>query len=218
LLAEESKWRLKSRAIWIREGDNNTNFFHKFASYRRIVNSIWEIKNQNGHLVSSIEDIAEVGKGFFSNLFKELVGSSISKIIKVIKLFPRSFYEDMNDSLQDDIFDREILSTMSSFQRSKSSGPDGLIVEFYLGLYDFLKHDLLKMVQESQRSEKMWGSFNLTFIALIPKKKDLTSFEDFRPISCCNMIYKLIAKIIANHLKPIFSEIMYEEQYGFLYK
>jgi hypothetical protein len=50
------------------------------------------------------------------------------------------------------------------------------------------------------------GSLNSTFLALIPKKQDHASFEDFRPIACCNLIYKLVAKIIANHLKPIFSD------------
>jgi hypothetical protein len=42
------------------------------------------------------------------------------------------------------------------------------------------------------------------------------TFDDFHPILCCNLIYKLIAKIIANRLKPILSETISEEQYGFL--
>jgi hypothetical protein len=35
LALEEEKWHLKSRVIWLKEGNNNTNFFHKFASYRK---------------------------------------------------------------------------------------------------------------------------------------------------------------------------------------
>jgi hypothetical protein len=71
----------------------------------------------------------------------------------------------------------------------------------------FLKMTL-KVVQESHKSFKILGSFNATFLALISKKKDSASFEDFRPISCCNMIYKIISKIIENHLKPILSDIV----------
>ena len=48
--------------------------------------------------------------------------------------------------------------------------------------------------------------------------KDIVTFEDFRPITYCNLIYKLIAKIIATRLKIIPSEIILKEQYGFLYK
>jgi hypothetical protein len=61
------------------------------------------------------------------------------------------------------------------------------------------------------------GTLNRNFLALIPPKKESSSFEDFRPISCCNLIYKLISKIIANHLKPILSELILEEQFGFLF-
>jgi len=46
----------------------------------------------------------------------------------------------------------------------------------------------------------------------------MITFEDFRPISYFNLIHKLITKIIENRLKPILSEIISEEQYGFIYK
>ena len=58
---------------------------------------------------------------------------------------------------------------------------------------------------------------NYTFLEQIPKKQKAQSFNDFRPISCCNMIYKIIAKVIALRIKPILSEIVFEEQFGFLY-
>jgi hypothetical protein len=124
----------------------------------------------------------------------------------------------MNDALHEEISNKDILSTLSSFQKGKSSGLDGLTVEFYLGLYDLLKDDILKVAKESKKSRKIVGSFNATFLALIPKNKEAISFEDFRPISCCNLIYKLIAKIIALCLNPILSEIISEEQYRFLFK
>lgn len=51
----------------------------------------------------------------------------------------------------------------------------------------------------------MYDSFNSTFISLIPKSDDPQTFNDFRPISLCNCIYNIIAKIIANCLKPVLS-------------
>jgi hypothetical protein len=42
------------------------------------------------------------------------------------------------------------------------------------------------------------------------------SFEDYRPISCCNVVHKIIANVLARQLKPILSEIMSKEQFGFL--
>jgi hypothetical protein len=74
------------------------------------------------------------------------------------------------------------------------------------------------VVQESQSSSKVLGSLNKIFIALIPKKTESISFEDFLPISYCNLIYNLISKIIANKLKPILSGIILEERFVFLFK
>ena len=75
----------------------------------------------------------------------------------------------------------------------------------------------MKVVQESQRDRKVLGALYSTFLALVPKKQNSSSFEDFRPISCYNVVYKIIAKIIAHCLKPILSDIISEEQFGFLF-
>jgi hypothetical protein len=72
------------------------------------------------------------------------------------------------------------------------------------------------VVQELMDSGKILGALNTTFIALIPKKQDVDTFKDFRPISLCNLIYKVISKTIANRLKGIMSGIISEEQFGFL--
>jgi len=62
----------------------------------------------------------------------------------------------------------------------------------------------------------IYAPFNSTFIALIPKREVPESFEDFRPISLCNSVYKIVAKTIAARLKPILSRCISSEQFGFL--
>ena len=64
-----------------------------------------------------------------------------------------------------------------SFQKGESPGPDGLTIEFFQGFFDLVKEDLLKVVQESQRAGKVLGALNSTFLALIPKKQNPSSFE-----------------------------------------
>lgn len=72
------------------------------------------------------------------------------------------------------------------------------------------------MVQKSQNTQKIGGSTNSAFLALIPKEKGANIFSKFRPISLCNTGYKLITKIIANRLKPILPKIIPENQGGFI--
>ena len=72
------------------------------------------------------------------------------------------------------------------------------------------------MVKKSQRCEKIGGSTNLAFLALIPKEKDANSFDRFRPISLCNIGQKIITKLMARRVKEIMPRIIPENQGGFI--
>ena len=60
------------------------------------------------------------------------------------------------------------------------------------------------------------GPINSTFIDFIPKKDQPDNFDDFHPISLCNCLYKIIAKVIFGRLKYILSCCISNEQFGFL--
>jgi len=56
----------------------------------------------------------------------------------------------------------------------------------------------------------------MTNIALIPKGNAQTSMRDWRPIALCNVLYKLISKVLANRLKVILSKCIFENQSAFV--
>ena len=76
--------------------------------------------------------------------------------------------------------------------------------------------DLLAMVEESRTKEMVCGAIDATFITMIPKKRKREIFQDFRSISLCNLVYKLISKIIVNRIKHALSENMSKETFGFV--
>jgi hypothetical protein len=98
----------------------------------------------------------------------------------------------------------------------KSPGPDGWTVEFFKHHFETVGDDLLDMVEESRQKGFITGALNATFITLIPKVNKPNQFGDFRPISLCNLSYKIISKIIADRIKPFLSRSLSEEQLGFL--
>ena len=168
-------------------------------------------------MISSFKEKAEVGEAFLKNMFKEPTWCNIQEILEVIHLFPKMIDEEMNILLKAEVTEEELEKVAYSCQKGKSPSSDGLTIEFFQGFYDLVKEYLLKTVQESQRVGKVLGALNSTFLALIPKKQNPSSFEEMRPISCCNMVYRLIAKTIALRLKPILSKVITQEQFVFLF-
>jgi hypothetical protein len=109
----------------------------------------------------------------------------------------------------------ELKDVMFMFQKEKSPGPDGWTVELFISFFDHVGEDVLAMVEESRSLGAIAGGLNSMFLTLIPKENNPTSFDDFRPISLCNLFYKIISKIIAKRIKSILSRTLTIEQMGF---
>ncbi len=62
----------------------------------------------------------------------------------------------------------------------------------------------------------MLKNINQTFISLIPKVDNPISIDHFRPISLCNTTLKVITKILANRIKPLFGKIIHPLQGAFV--
>ncbi|XP_012859003.1 PREDICTED: uncharacterized protein LOC105978134 [Erythranthe guttata] len=65
-------------------------------------------------------------------------------------------------------------------------------------------------------SEILPSSLNFTFIVLIPKKPNPERITEYRPISLCNVIYKIGSKMIANRVKPLLDSIISPTQSAFV--
>lgn len=138
--------------------------------------------------------------------------------MRVAELFPRFVDEDEAEELIKDISLEELEATIKCFQKDKSPGPDGWTIEFFSTFFELIGNDILKAINHCCLNGSIPSSIKDTFIALIPKSDKPVSFNDFRPISLCNCLYKILARILANRIKPILSANISSEQFAFLHK
>ena len=125
--------RLKSRALWVNEGDANTKFFHHFASSHRNTNTIWSLNGQDGITVSEDLELKALGVKHFSNLFHDDKCSDITEQLKVVRLFPQMTTDDDIVCFNQPISGPEVEAVLRGFKKDKSPGPDGWPIEFFSG-------------------------------------------------------------------------------------
>ena len=113
----------------------------------------------------------------------------------------------------------EIFHCLNSFSNNKSPGTDGLSSEcqWYEFFWEDIKLYLSNNFNFIAKNGKMSISHRQGILTLIPKNdKNPLLVKNWRPISLLNLDYKLIAKCIANRIKPVLSNVIPADQTGFL--
>lgn len=98
----------------------------------------------------------------------------------------------------------------------KAPGPDGVPPIFYQKCWPQISVQITSAVLSFLNSGKLLREVNKTYIALIPKISNPTSVDHFRPISLCNVIYKLISKVLTNRIKMVINSLVSPYQNGFI--
>ena len=97
----------------------------------------------------------------------------------------------------------------------KAPRPDGLPPLFYQKLWPSIGEDVSHVVLHCLNSGSIPPSINCTIITLIPKVKMPTVVLEFCPIALCNVIYKLVSKVVVNRLKKVLLSLISESQSAF---
>ncbi|GKV50143.1 hypothetical protein SLEP1_g56855 [Rubroshorea leprosula] len=213
LKKKESLWRQKSRVTWIKEGDANTAYFHKFVNSRRKKNMLHGVNNQGSWIDDPIQ-VKQIVYDHFKSQYSSQSTQQVQPSFDHLQ-FCRLLEED-RILLEVEFTDDEIREAVSSCASDKAPGPDGFNFHFIKLAWGTVGVDIINFIKEFHQNARLVKGINSSYITLVPKKKNPTSLKEFRPICTIGSMYKILAKVLANRLKKVIAKIISASQSAFI--
>jgi hypothetical protein len=213
---EEILWKQKSIVQWLKEGEKNTKFFHRAMVHRCHINRITHLEDSQGNPIREHSQIEAELINYYQDLLTETREDKTTTIQRVTRHIPSLVTSEQNTALTWPITQEEVDQAIKAMPPGKSPGLDGFTTDFFHHCWDLVREEVWEVVEESRASGLVLSSLNATFLTLILKEEWVTNPKKCRPIALCNVIYKIIMKVVANRLKPILTHVISKEQSGYV--
>ncbi|XP_074265787.1 uncharacterized protein LOC141588232 [Silene latifolia] len=178
------------------------------------------IKNSYNITVVLLENIQKelVNKPGFLELLHGVVGFQTSTVPVNVQVVRRGkcCTESHWEALNRPVTAYEVKKALFSTPKDKSPGPDGYNSQFFRDSWDLTGGDVTAAILNFFETRKLLNQMNATLITLIPKVDRPVSVKHFRPITCCNVIYKTISKILCSRVAGILPDIINNNQGAFV--
>ncbi|KAL2237562.1 UNVERIFIED_CONTAM: hypothetical protein Sindi_0947900 [Sesamum indicum] len=212
LTLESEYWKQKSNCKWLEAGERNTKYFHSLVKKKRLKSKIHRIMEENQE-VTIPDQIIESATTYFKNLL------SYNPVRNNAPEFSFQFpqvSEECTRIIGSLPTDEEIRDTVFSIDKDSVAGLDGFSSAFYQACWDFIAIDIFEAVKDFFHRTQMPRSFTATTIVLVPKVESPQTWNDFRPISLCNVTNKILSKLIYNKLHNTLPDLIFPSQSGFV--
>ena len=199
-------WTLKSQINWTVQGDRNTLFFYLFTFVRRKRNGITAIKNRVGEWLVE-ENIANYIQRRFEDIYSTSQTFS-SRLISPSSQWQEVLPNEVRDSLGYEVSVEELKAALWSMKVFKAPSLDGLHARFFQRFWLIVGDFVVKEIQKIFKEKIVLKVLNRTHIALIPKVQGPELLNNYKPISLCNSVYKIITKVIMARLRPHLDQVV----------
>ncbi|GKE84506.1 aspartic peptidase, partial [Tanacetum coccineum] len=211
-LDEERFLKQKAKVDWLEAGDSNSAYFHKSIKSHNQRSRIETIRTANNVQMSG-PGVPEA----FVNHYKVFLGTDMMcDEMSYDGLFNHLVSDQSRANMIRDVSDMEIKAAMFSIGDNRVSSPDGYTSAFFKKGWDVVGHDICKAVGDFFTNGQILKEINHTFIALISKVSTPLRINDYRPMSCCNVIYKCISKIFTSRFIERIKEVVSDNQSAFV--
>ncbi|XP_071705081.1 uncharacterized protein [Rutidosis leptorrhynchoides] len=154
----------------------------------------------------------------FVKHFQDFLGksSSCTPIASLGDIFSKKLSNEEALAMESPVTDEEIKAAMFDIDVNKASGRDGYSSMFFKKAWGIIGKYICDAIKEFFSTGQLLGEVNATLIALIPKVEVPNKVSEFRPIACCNIIYKCISKVLTNRVKSVLDKLVGCNQSAFI--
>ncbi|XP_035840393.1 uncharacterized protein LOC118487561 [Helianthus annuus] len=212
LLDEERFLKQKSKVDWLRAGDMNTAFFHSSLKSKNHRSRIDVIRDTGGVTYEG----NHVYQAFVNHYEKFLGCRGDTSLNPAPDLFSKVLDPNIATHMCRQVTEDEVKKAMFSIGIDKAPGPDGFTAAFFKSAWPIVGNDVSRAIIDFFDTGNLLRELNHTLIVLVPKVPSPSVVTDFRPIACCNVIYKCISKIVAERVKVALNSIVSINQSAFV--
>ncbi|EEE66057.1 hypothetical protein OsJ_22054 [Oryza sativa Japonica Group] len=171
------------------------------------------LTREDGSLCEDLEGMKGMAERFYADLFASECCDSMEEVLESI---PRKVDDFINEELCKPYSNSEIKMALFQMGPTKAPGPDGFPALFYQTHWEFIEEEICSAVRSFLARDLIPEGLCDSVIVLIPKVNNATHLSKFRPISLCNVLYKIASKVLSNRLKPFLPGVVSEFQSAFV--
>ncbi|GJX09615.1 reverse transcriptase [Tanacetum coccineum] len=193
----------------------NSQFFHLSAILRNQRNKISMLKNKQGEWIDNPDQPHKL----ICENFIDICSTSRNgnrDFGDVLDLLNPVVNNDMSTKLEASVKKVEIEKAVKSLGAHKAPNEDGFSDLFFQKYWHIVGDTVSKAIQQFFDDGVMPHLLNKTLVVLIPKVPYPETVGQFRPISLCNFVYRVLSKIMENKLKPYMHKIISPQQSAFI--
>lgn len=149
--------------------------------------------NPNNELVEDEEGISNILTSYYQVLFTTTNPSIIEAVVTDI---PKTAAKEMNLSLEAVYTREEVKIALKQMEPLKAPRPDGLLPLFFQHYWQDIGDEVSQVMLNFLTTSSFPSSIHHTYITLILKVKSPTKVYEYHSISLCNILYKLVSKVV----------------------
>ena len=206
---------LWTRANWLEHGEKPTKYFLSLQKKKSMDKDIHVLEDTDGKVINGNRDILDYCRSFFENLHQSKgVKENFEEFMQDVEIPKLSDHDRL--SCEGPLTLEECGIAVASMSANRSPSVSGFNKEFINFFWSDIGELVVTYINEAYRTGKMYVTQRRGVLILIPKPGNQKILKNRRPICLLDIIYKIIAKVLATRLSAVVKEVIHGDQTGFL--